>query len=204
VNIPELSNNYTLLIELVAGVSIAIIISLYFHRKQKALTKNQDSILNEVKGLVAKINELTLKQSELIYIMETRRRSRISWFKGHSLKVLNSVKKRYEDLSNAVEKYSSEENDENLRAIRIISKGALKMTVPHAIDLIVNRDLPITAEYIESTWIIAKLPDILSLIGDGFATAEQAPTDIQNIRENIKLSLESLDWAISQINNERD
>jgi hypothetical protein len=203
-NFPELGNNFTLMIELIAGIIIAILISVYFHRKQAALSKNQDSILKEVNTLVSKINELTLEQSKLINIMEMRRRNRIRWFKHHSLTVLNSVKKRYQELSDAVDKYVLEENEENRRRIEVIAKGALKLTVPHAVDLITNRDLQIAAEYIESTWIIAKLPDTLMLIGDGFERAKHSPEDILNIKESIKLSVKSLDYAIDQINNERD
>jgi hypothetical protein len=52
--------------------------------------------------------------------------------------------------------------------------------------------------------MIAKLADALSLIGNGFKTAKNSPTDIENIKESIKLSVEGLDYAIEQINNERD
>jgi len=156
-NFPDLGNNYTLMIELAAGLLLAILISVYFHRKQEALSNNQDSILAEVNTLVGRINELTFQQSKLINTMEMRRKNRISWFKHHSLGVLNSVKKQYQELSGAVDNYASNQNSENARKIEIIADVSLEMSVPHAQDLIVKRDLPIAAEYIENTWITSKL-----------------------------------------------
>lgn len=139
-NFPELGNNYTLMFELAAGLIIAILISVYFHRKQESLSKNQNSILAEVNTLVDKINQLTLQQSKLINTMEMRRKNRISWFKKHSLTVLRSVRKRYEELSTALDNYVSEKTQENERRIQIIAKTSLEVTVHHAVDLITNRD----------------------------------------------------------------
>lgn len=190
IDFPELGNNYTLITELVVGVIIAVVISIYFGRKQ-------DTVLR-------KIHELTNQQSKLIDIMESRRRERIRWFKHISLKLLNSVKKRYQMLSEAVDKYIDDPSEENERKIKTIASTSLQITVPSAYDVIVQREIPNAKEYLENPWIIAKLADALSLIGDGFMTAKNSPWDIANIRESIRLSIEGLDFAIEQINNERD
>lgn len=189
-NLPEFSNTETLIIEIIAGIIIAILISIYFGRKQDSVLKN--------------IHELTKQQSQLIDIMESRRRERIRWFKHHSLGVLNSVKKQYEILSAAVDKYASDRTEENRKKIEIIASTSLQIPVHHAQDLIINREIPNTTEYIENPWIIAKLVDALSLIGIGFAVAKRSPTDIANIRQSIELTVKDLNFAIDQINNERD
>jgi hypothetical protein len=161
-NLPEFSNTQTLIIEIVTGIIIAFLISVYFGRKQDAILKN--------------IHELTEQQSKLIGIMESRRRERIRWFKHISLTLLNSVKERYKMLSAAVD-----ESEENLKKIESIASTSILITA-NAQDLIIKREIPNAAEYIENPWIIAKLADALSLIGDGFKTAKNSPTDIENIR----------------------
>jgi hypothetical protein len=188
--LPELSNTESLILELVIGISIAIGISLYFDWKQR-------SILD-------KIQRLEEKQSDLINTMESRRRERIRWFKRISLTLLNSVKKRYQMLSEAVDKYVEDPSEENERKIKSIASTSLQITVRSAYDVIVQREIPNAKDYIENPWIIAKLADVLSLIGDGFGTAKNSPTDITNIKESIKLSVDGLDSAIEQITNERD
>lgn len=189
-NFPELGNNYSLIIEIVLGVIIAIAITLYFGKKQDRLLKE--------------IRDLTEEQSRLINIMESRRHQRIRWFKNISLKVLQLVKDRYQKLSEAVDNYAKNDSEENLRMIESIASTSLQISVPYAQDVIINREIPNAADYIENPWIIAKLADNLSLIGDGFTTAKNSPIDIANFRESIKLSIEGIDYAIGQISNERD
>lgn len=189
-NLPEFSNTQTLIIEIVAGIIIAFLISVYFGRKQDSVLRN--------------IHDLTDEQSKLIDLMESRRRKRISWFKRNSLTVLDSVKERYQMLSEAMDKYVADQSEENENKIKTIATTSLQITVPYAQDLIIKREIPNAAEYIENPWIIAKLADALSLIGDGFKTAKYSPADIENIRESIKLSVEGLNFIIDQINNERD
>jgi hypothetical protein len=188
--LPEFSNTETLIIELSIGLAVAIGLSVYFGKKQNSILK--------------RIQELSEEQSKLIDIMESRRRERIRWFKHHSLGVLNSVKKQYEMLSAAVDKYESDRTEENRKKIEIIASTSLQIPVHHAQDLIINREIPNTTEYIENPWIIAKLADSLSLIGKGFAAAKRSPTDIANIRQSIELTVMDLNFAIDQISNERD
>ena len=189
-NLPELSNTESLIIELVVGISIAIGISLYFDWKQR-------SILD-------KIRKLEEEQSNLINIMESRRKERIRWFKRISLTHLNSVKKRYQMLSTVVDEYAADASEEKENKVKAIASTSLQIIVPSAQDVIIKREIPNATEYIENPWIIAKLADALSLIGGGFATAKNSPRDIANIKESIKLAVEGLDFAIEQITNERD
>jgi hypothetical protein len=98
--------------------------------------------------------------------------------------------------------YAADESEENRKKIENIASTSILITA-NAQDLIIKREIPNAAECIENPWINAKLADALSLIGDGFKTAKNSPTNIENIKESIKLSVEGLDYAIEQINNER-
>jgi hypothetical protein len=133
-NLPEFSNTQTLIIEIVAGIIIALLISVNFGRKQDAILKN--------------IHELTEQQSKLIGIMESRRRERIRWFKHISLTLLNSIKERYKMLSAAVDRYAADESEENRKKIESIASTSILITA-NAQDLIIKREIPNAAEYIE-------------------------------------------------------
>lgn len=86
-------------------------------------------------------------------------------------------------LSAAVDRYAADESEENHKKIEIIASTSILITA-NAQDLIIKREIPNAPEYIENPWIITKLADALSLIGDGFKTAKNSPTDIENIRVN--------------------
>ena len=86
-------------------------------------------------------------------------------------------------LSAAVDRYAADESEENHKKIEIIASTSILITA-NAQDLIIKREIPNAPEYIENPWIITKLVDALSLIGDGFKTARNSPTDIENIRVN--------------------
>jgi len=189
--LPDIINNTeSLLIEIGLGVLVGFWISKYFDRKQQTL--------------LTKIHDLTAKQSELVNVMEKRRKERIRWFKYHSLTLLKSVKERYKKLSAALDNYVKERSPENLKIIEAIATTSLQLTIPHAQDLIINRELPNAAEYIENPWIIAKLADYLYLMGDAFGMAKNSPSNIANIRDTIDLCVKDIDFAIEQINNERE
>jgi hypothetical protein len=133
--LPELSNTQTLIIEIAAGIVIAVLISVYFGRKQELI--------------LGQIRDLTEQQSKLINIMETRRRERIRWFKHHSLTVLNSVKAEYVKLSEALDNYALENNEQNLKKIQSIARIGISK-VKHAQDLIIIREIPNATEYIQN------------------------------------------------------
>ena len=191
----DLSNYQSLVIELFSAIFIGALISLYFYNREKDLSKNQ-------KEIVEKIKDLTTEQSRLIKIMEERRKDRIRWFKHTSLMLLNSVKERYEKLSDAVDNFEKTDSDGDLKKIEINAKTGI-FSVNYARDII-DRDLLITAEHLENTRLIAKLPDYLLSIDEGFKMAKRSPMDFENIRESMKESVKNLNSIIDDINSEKE
>jgi Putative DNA-binding domain len=113
------------------------------------------------------IRESFGQQSQIIDIIERRRKNRISWFAYHSLSVLDSLKKKYEELYHAIEEYQMKRNDKTKRHVVAIADTALQIGVNHTITLI-QRDIQTAMDYINNTWLVAKFPDELSMIGYEF------------------------------------
>ena len=70
------------------------------------------------------IRESFGQQSQVTEIIERRRKNRISWFAYHSLSVLESLKKKYEELYQAIEEYQKNRNDKNKRHVVAIADTA--------------------------------------------------------------------------------
>jgi hypothetical protein len=192
----DLSNNASLIIELVFGIIIGVIISSIFFWRERKLSKNQEKI-------VERIEALTKEQSRLINIMEERRKSRIGWLKYISRMVLNPIKEEYEKLLDAVKNYEETYSHDDRKKIETHAKNGL-FKVQNAVYIMIGRDLPLTTEYITNTRFIAKLGDEMPLVSQGFKRAQENPDDFDNIREETRLSVEGIDSIINEINEEKD
>lgn len=61
----DLTNFQSLIIELSVGIVVAILISLYFHKKQQTISNKQITISNKQDDIIKEIGEITKKQNEL-------------------------------------------------------------------------------------------------------------------------------------------
>ena len=113
-------------------------------------TGNEQMTYDEIRGSFG-------QQSKVTKNIERRRKNRISWFAHHSLSVLDSLKKRYEELYQAIEEYQKNRNGKTKRHIVAIAEIALRISVNHTITLI-QRDIQTSMEYINNTWLVAKFP----------------------------------------------
>lgn len=193
----DLSNNASLVIELVFGIIIGVIISSIFFWRERKLSENQEKI-------VRRIEELTSEQSRLLKNMDEIRKSRIRWFKTDTIMLLRRVKDEYEKLAKALDDYASNGTDENSKQIISIANNALLGWVSFTQYNIKNHLIPDANQFIEKTWVISELPSKIANIGLGFTRALDIPIDVDGIREISNLCVEIIDASIDEINKVRE
>jgi uncharacterized membrane-anchored protein YhcB (DUF1043 family) len=208
---------------MVAEIFIGIIITLLIFRKTKhtdnaiqdmiskidTTTNSIDSSTREMDKIVKNIDIVTEKQSKVIASIEKRRNNRIEWFTHHSLTVLNSLKKRYEKLYEALEAYQQNKSEANRKHMVSIAKTANRISVNHTITLI-QRDIHIAIDYINNPWLVAKFPDELTVIGDVFAMVENSfesyfpESEFLDLKEMIVEKISRIQFYIETLQEEKN
>jgi len=173
----DIPNWLTMLTEIGVGIFVTFLIFIktkqtnnsihLMMEKIKDTTSRINATTTEMDEVVKRIGNITEQQSEVMKIIEQRRKNRISWFTYHSLGVLSSLKENYEKLYKAIEEYQKDRTDKNKTHMMAVIDSALQISVNHTVSLI-QRDIQIAIDYINNTWLVAKFPDELAMIGYEF------------------------------------
>ena len=139
------------------GIGVTVFIAISIFRLQK---KDQDKI----NSIIHNMDEIVKQQSEILSVIEIRRKQIIHWFVHHVGGVLKTLDEAYQELYKRVDEYHTEKSDLNLRKILAEAHTTRDILLNQLIGL-AERDIEVAKDYISNPWIIGKFRDVIPLLG---------------------------------------
>jgi len=172
------------------------------------LSKALKSALAEKKQQLWSENELDIELKRYLQSQYTLRKKRIDWFSSYALEIIKSIKQQHLQLLKSFDLFRKDRDETSLNSIKAITENEYN-DVEHNILPYMTLELSKVEDYLESPYLVYRLPEILKVIATAITGVRNSQLnlikkdDLLPLRGLIVLAISNIKFVLQSIEEER-